>query len=117
MSSQTNNNDKPAANSSSKSNVSLETDIVYLKQVISSQPSDENADVNLTVLLRHLETASGVAEGVEERIDGIIGNLDMLLDSLERETEKGAGSEVGASSKPADKDSKERAADGGKETA
>ncbi|KAA1471599.1 hypothetical protein DENSPDRAFT_799718 [Dentipellis sp. KUC8613] len=109
MSSQANSKDKASANGSSKSTVSLEADIVYLKEVISSQPSDENADVNLAALLRHLETATGVAEGVEERIDGIIENLDMLLDSLERESEKDAESKEAVSSKPVDKESTEGA--------
>lgn len=46
----------------------------------SADPSDET---DIAELLRQIETAHGVAEGVETRLDGVIDNLDALLDSLE----------------------------------
>lgn len=42
-------------------------------------------DPQVTELLRQLIAADGVAKGVEERLDGIIDNLDILLSSLESE--------------------------------
>ena len=37
----------------------------------------------MTELLRQLEAAEDVAEGMEEQLDGIIGSLDDLLRDLE----------------------------------
>lgn len=55
-----------------------------LVQTQDHKPDDAD-DPQVTELLRQLIAADGVAKGVEERLDGIIDNLDILLSSLESE--------------------------------
>lgn len=55
-----------------------------LVQAQDHKPDDPD-DPQVTELLRQLAAADGVAKGVEERLDGIIDNLDILLSNLERE--------------------------------
>ena len=40
-------------------------------------------DLDIAEELRRIETAHGIAEGMEDRLDGLIGNLDKLLESLQ----------------------------------
>jgi len=71
-----------------ESNSSLEAAVVssasILVQTQDHKPDDAD-DPQVTELLRQLIAADGVAKGVEERLDGIIDNLDILLSSLESE--------------------------------
>ena len=46
-------------------------------------PSSGDDEADVAELLRQLESADGIAKGVETRLDDIIGNLDNLLASLE----------------------------------
>ncbi|KAK7695194.1 hypothetical protein QCA50_002384 [Cerrena zonata] len=60
----------------------IPSDIALLSSILnrSTDPSDET---DIAELLRQIETAHGVAEGVETRLDGVIDHLDALLDTLE----------------------------------
>lgn len=40
-------------------------------------------DPDIDELLRRMDTADGIAQGLESRLDGMIGNLDTLLKALE----------------------------------
>ena len=51
----------------------LQADLTFLSSLLSKEGKDDNADVDVAALLRQLETADGVAQGVENRIDGILG--------------------------------------------
>ena len=62
----------------------LEADIALLQNLLSEDVDDSNADSeNVAELLKRLEAAEGLADGVEERLDGIMGHLDTLLTDLE----------------------------------
>ncbi|KZT08816.1 uncharacterized protein LAESUDRAFT_723765 [Laetiporus sulphureus 93-53] len=60
----------------------LLSDIAVLRSFI-EQDEQEGADPDIAELLRHLETAEGIAAGVESQVDEIIGNLDEILGTLE----------------------------------
>lgn len=72
---------------------SLESDMAMLASLL-TQPQDDLPesdadDPQVTELLKRLTAADGVAKGVEERLDGIIENLDLLLTALETESPDG----------------------------
>jgi hypothetical protein len=78
----------------STSNTSLEGDITLLTSLLSQSASVDEGDIEgaeLQELLRRLETADGVARGVESRLDEIIGSLDQMLGSLEGVAAEGKG--------------------------
>ena len=83
-------NGKPSQNETSIVNdTTLQADLTFLSSLLSKEGKDDNADVDVAALLRQLETADGVAQGVENRIDGILGSLDALLDSLQPDSAEG----------------------------
>lgn len=63
----------------------IEEDIAQLTSLLSQDSLDETGEANVVELLQRLEAAEGVAKGVESRLDGILGNLDNLLATLESE--------------------------------
>ena len=71
----------------------LQADIALLRSLLKDETpigNDENVDeLNLDELLQRLETADGIARGVEGRLDDIIDNLDGLLESLEAQATGG----------------------------
>ena len=82
---------------------SLEADIALLTQLLSATGTNtgegpggaqEGEVGDVTELLRQLEAAEDVAEGMEEQLDGIIGSLDDLLRDLEARL-AGEGPEAG----------------------
>lgn len=85
---------------------SLEADIARLTRLLSGQDlgddantntnTNTDADADVEELLRRIEAAEGLADGVEERLDGIIGDLDSLLDDLEERaaSARGTGTET-----------------------
>lgn len=80
---------KPKGTSTNETgNSSLQADIALLASLLSSDESEEVDDANISELLRRLDTANGVASGVESRLDEILNNLDGLLGTLEQETAK-----------------------------
>lgn len=62
---------------------SLQSDITLLQSLLSQDETVEDSDPDITELLRRLEAADGVATGLEDRLDEIIGGLDNLLGTLE----------------------------------
>ncbi|KAJ3525165.1 hypothetical protein NM688_g8447 [Phlebia brevispora] len=66
---------------------SLKADIALLRSLLQNDAltgDPENADEpGLEELLQRLETADGIARGVESRLDDIIDHLDELLEGLE----------------------------------
>ncbi|CAK5264461.1 unnamed protein product [Mycena citricolor] len=64
---------------------SIEADLAELTDLLSKGTLDEAGEANLAELLSRLESANGVAKGVESKLDSLIGNLDSLLESLEGE--------------------------------
>ena len=78
---------KPNGTSDSQQRT-IDNDIALLTSLLSSTNA-EGADEHdldgpeIQELLRRLEAADGVAQGVESRLDEIIGSLDGLLGSLE----------------------------------
>jgi hypothetical protein len=65
------------------SNGNLQVDISLLASLLSQDTSEEIDDTNISELLRRLDTANGVASGVENRLDELLNNLDGLLGTLE----------------------------------
>ena len=70
----------------------LEADIALLTQLLSATGTNtgegpggaqEGEVGDVTELLRQIQAAEDVAEGMEEQLDGIIGSLDDLLRDLE----------------------------------
>jgi len=49
----------------------------------SPPPAEDEVGDNLAVLLKQLDTADGVAQGVESKLDKILSNLEGLLEGLE----------------------------------
>lgn len=92
---------------------SLDADIALLSSVLSHSADLEERDVEgpeLQELLKRLEAADGVAQGVESRLDNIIGNLDRMLSGLETTGEEKAdgvkcGRDEGLSAKEGNDDS------------
>jgi hypothetical protein len=81
---------EPDSNSD-EPNISLESDMATLASLLTQcqdPPSEgqEHGDSQVAELLKRLTVADGVAKGVEERLDGIIENLDLLLTALEKES-------------------------------
>ncbi|THH31952.1 hypothetical protein EUX98_g2254 [Antrodiella citrinella] len=62
-------------------------DIALLTSILTQQSSESDAvslnEIDIAEELRRLEAAHGIAEGMEDRLDGLIGNLDKLLESLQ----------------------------------
>ena len=82
---------------------SLEADIALLTQLLSATGTNtgegpggaqEGEVGDVTELLRQIQAAEDVAEGMEEQLDGIIGSLDDLLRDLEARL-AGEGPEAG----------------------
>lgn len=63
------------------SNTKLEADIAQLGALLSQDIPEGNTDV--AELLRGIEAAGGMADGVEKKLDDMLNNLDHLLASLE----------------------------------
>ena len=59
----------------------MESDLAFLQNVL-SQEVDASQPEDVEELLKKLEAAEGLAEGMESRLDGIMGNLDKLLGDL-----------------------------------
>jgi hypothetical protein len=55
-----------------------------LSNLMSQYGVDPNDDTDISELLGTLETADGMANGVEGKLDDILKNLDKLLESMER---------------------------------
>ncbi|ETW86560.1 hypothetical protein HETIRDRAFT_99035 [Heterobasidion irregulare TC 32-1] len=83
------NGKSPQNEASIVNDTTLQADLTFLSSLLSKEGKDDNADVDVVALLRQLETADGVAQGVESRIDGILGSLDALLDSLQPDSAEG----------------------------
>ncbi|TBU58129.1 hypothetical protein BD310DRAFT_927739 [Dichomitus squalens] len=76
----------------SASRSSLDADIALMNKLL-SEDVDES-DPSIEELLKRLEAAEGLADGVEERLDVVIGSLDELLNDLEAtQGEDGKGAE------------------------
>ncbi|OJA18056.1 hypothetical protein AZE42_05421 [Rhizopogon vesiculosus] len=68
---------------------SLEADITHLSALISNGSLDDSNETDdLKEILARLESADGVAKGVEGRLDELLGTLDNLLTSLEPHDEE-----------------------------
>ncbi|PSS02361.1 hypothetical protein PHLCEN_2v4054 [Hermanssonia centrifuga] len=62
----------------------IQSDIAVLRALLKDgEPGDSLDEPDIEELLRRLESADGIARGVEDRLDDVIGNLDGLLESLE----------------------------------
>lgn len=95
---------KPTSDSSTQP-TNLESDMTALAALLTQCPDDppeNDDDPHVAELLRRLTAADGVAKGVEERLDGIIENLDLLLTALERDPAKGQSPEANTPDKGAE---------------
>ncbi|KAL4250274.1 hypothetical protein ABKN59_003148 [Abortiporus biennis] len=65
----------------------VETDIALLSALLTKFPADAESvdEKDIAELLRQMETADGIARGMESRLDNLIDHLNSLLHSLEEE--------------------------------
>ena len=72
---------------------SLEAEISQLASLLESTESGSDSDAEVAGLLAQLESADGMAQGVESKLDGFLETLDNLVASLELdvEVEEGVG--------------------------
>lgn len=66
-----------------KTNGSLEDDVKLLNSLLSQENLDEKEEASVAALLQRLESAEGVAAGMENKLDDLLSNLDNLLATLE----------------------------------
>ncbi|KAF7307240.1 hypothetical protein MIND_00517700 [Mycena indigotica] len=66
---------------------SMKADVAALSELLSKETLDESGEASIEELLARLENADGVAKGVENKLDALLGNLDSLLDALETTAE------------------------------
>ncbi|KAJ7204387.1 hypothetical protein GGX14DRAFT_646875 [Mycena pura] len=84
---------------------SIESDLAELNELLSKDPGtlDDLDEASVEVLLARLEGADGVAKGVENKLDALLGNLDSLLAALENNDDANqSGSIQPPASEPAD---------------
>ncbi|KAK0466276.1 uncharacterized protein EV420DRAFT_1636860 [Desarmillaria tabescens] len=63
---------------------SLDDDISLLNSLLSQDNLDESDEASIAELMQRLESADGVAKGMESKLDDLLGNLDTLLAVLEK---------------------------------
>ncbi|KAH8099784.1 hypothetical protein BXZ70DRAFT_1008765 [Cristinia sonorae] len=66
-------------------------DIATLASLLAQRPTSDADplavdDVDIAEELRRLEAANGIADGMEDRLDELIGDLDKLLQTLQGNT-------------------------------
>jgi len=80
-------NDAKSGLDAEESSPSPEAAVVSLASILTPSQDhkhdDDADDLQTAELLRQLTVVDDVAKDVEERLDGIISNLDLLLTSLE----------------------------------
>ncbi|KAJ7651581.1 hypothetical protein DFH06DRAFT_1475621 [Mycena polygramma] len=78
--------DKPNGSQASPDQITaaIEADVAELNELLSRETLDEAGEASVEELLARLESADGVAKGVENKLDALLGNLDNLLASLEK---------------------------------
>lgn len=81
-----NGSDEPdsAETSPTQITAAIEADIAELNDLLSKDTLDDAGEASVAELLARLETANGVATGVENKLDALLGNLDNLLAALEK---------------------------------
>ncbi|KZT73232.1 hypothetical protein DAEQUDRAFT_459879 [Daedalea quercina L-15889] len=62
----------------------LDADITLLQSLLTQDQNDES-DLDVAEILKRLETADGIATGLEGRLDDIMSNLDSMINVLEPE--------------------------------
>ncbi|TFY50561.1 hypothetical protein EVJ58_g10997 [Rhodofomes roseus] len=60
----------------------LDADLALLQTLLAQGQNDES-EADVAEILRRLETADGIATGLESRLDDIMGNIDTMLGALE----------------------------------
>lgn len=69
---------------SSKDESDLSRQVKFLQDVLqNASVKDETAADNLAVLLRQLDEAGDVAQGVEDKLDKLLENLEGMIEELE----------------------------------
>ncbi|KII93277.1 hypothetical protein PLICRDRAFT_35466 [Plicaturopsis crispa FD-325 SS-3] len=63
----------------------MSADIAQLSALLSEDPPANGSENEVAELLRRLNSAEGMAQGVESRLDEMLENLDNLLKTLDPE--------------------------------
>ncbi|KAK0199085.1 hypothetical protein F5146DRAFT_1022073 [Armillaria mellea] len=77
----------------------LDDDISLLNSLLSQDNLDESDEASVAELIQRLESADGVAKGMESKLDDLLGNLDALLVVLEKNEPAQKQEEVGGDDK------------------
>lgn len=87
--------ENPNTNGAQTNGAQFKNDLEVLSDLLKDGAEvNENDGASVAALIQRLEGANGVAEGMEGKLDDLLSNLDVLLESME-------------SSKPAEKESHE----------
>ncbi|SJL06434.1 uncharacterized protein ARMOST_09771 [Armillaria ostoyae] len=70
-----------------------------LNSLLSQDNLDESDESSVAELIQRLESADGVAKGMESKLDDLLGNLDTLLAVLEKNEPVQKQEEVGGDGK------------------
>ncbi|KAJ7109845.1 hypothetical protein C8R44DRAFT_985892 [Mycena epipterygia] len=82
----------------------IEADIAELSELLSKDTLDDAGEASVAELLARLESADGVAKGVESKLDALLGNLDSLLASLEENDDSARADSTPSASQSTDKE-------------
>ena len=69
--------------SSPQPHSTLEADVALLQSLLVQDPNFEESDLDVVEILKRLETADGIATGLESRLDEIVDSLDSMISALD----------------------------------
>jgi hypothetical protein len=79
----------PDSNAQRTALENIENEVAQLTRLLAQEPTSEG-ETEIAELLQRLESADGMATGVESKLDSLLGNLDDMLASLEPSSKESA---------------------------
>ncbi|KIY73415.1 hypothetical protein CYLTODRAFT_240281 [Cylindrobasidium torrendii FP15055 ss-10] len=76
--------EKTSTNGAQTNGTQFQNDLAMLSDLLKEGAEvDENDGAGVAALIQRLEGANGIAEGMEGKLDDLLSNLDVLLESME----------------------------------
>lgn len=76
--------ENPNTNGAQTNGAQFQNDLEMLSELLKDGAEvNENDGASVAALIQRLEGANGVAEGMEGKLDDLLSNLDVLLESME----------------------------------